>query len=142
MSADDELIAALAKVEIFSSLPAKSLKLVANAVRAERIAAGATILEEDASGSIGRMYVVFEGTARAEIGGKSVGEFGPGDHFGEMSLLDGGPRAATVVAATDLRVGSLASFNFRALLQEEPAIAISVIAELSRRLRDARRAQG
>lgn len=139
MPSENELIDALAKVEIFAGLPRKSLKLVANAVREERIAAGTTILAEDVSGSMGRMYVVFEGTARAEIGGKPVGDFGPGDHFGEMSLLDGGPRAATVVAVTDLVAGSLASFNFRSLLHEEPDIAISVIAELSRRLREARR---
>jgi CRP-like cAMP-binding protein len=71
------------------------------------------------------------------VHGETVATFGPGDSFGEMSVLDGQPRSAAVVATTELETLGLSSWNMRALLREEPEIAMSVITELVARLRAA-----
>jgi CRP-like cAMP-binding protein len=67
---------------------------------------------------------------------------GPGDYFGEMSLLDGGPRSATVVADTPLRLLVIKRRNFATLLREAPELTQSILATLSRRLRQAEEALG
>ena len=65
------------------------------------------------------------------------GATGTGDFFGEISLLDRGPRTATVVAETPVRTLSLSSRNFRAALKEHPSMAIKMLEELARRVRGA-----
>jgi len=60
----------------------------------------------------------------------------PGEFFGEMSLLDGEPRSATVKAETDLRVLVISRANFWQLLREVPELTQKMLVNLSRRLRD------
>jgi CRP-like cAMP-binding protein len=81
------------------------------------------------------MYLVLEGTALASIGGAELATYGPGDYFGEMSVLDGSPRSATVTAASALRTMGLTSWSMRALIKEHPEIAQHVIEVLVARLR-------
>jgi CRP/FNR family cyclic AMP-dependent transcriptional regulator len=129
----------LGTIDLFAGLPEKALRRIAKQVKEVQFANGATILEEDTGGTLGRMYMVVDGTARAEVNGMEVGTYGPGDHFGEMSLLDGGPRSATVVATSDISLAGLASWNLRPILMEEPSIAIHLIEVLASRLRAANR---
>ena len=102
MKTETDWVAVLGGIELFAGLPEKALRRIARQVKEMRFAGGSVILEEDSEGGLGRMYVVLEGSARAEVDGTPVGEYGPGDHFGEMSLLDGGPRSATVTAISDV----------------------------------------
>jgi len=139
VKSDDEWASVIGKLEMFQGLPKKSLTMISRSMKEHTYPSGATVLEEDTDGNTGRMYVVVEGTARAEIDGRSVADFGAGDHFGEMSLLDGGPRSATVVATSDLVLASLASWNFRPILLEEPSIAVHLIEVLAKRLRASNR---
>lgn len=60
----------------------------------------AGVLAEDTGGSMGRMYIVLAGTARAEVDGHTVADYTAGDHFGEISLLAGGPGSATVTTTS------------------------------------------
>jgi CRP-like cAMP-binding protein len=65
-----------------------------------------------------------------------------GDHFGELALLDRGPRSATVVAARDCRLYVLHEASFAAVLNEVPALAQKLLAALARRLRASERERG
>jgi CRP/FNR family transcriptional regulator, cyclic AMP receptor protein len=69
--------------------------------------------------------------------GKGSAVLGPGSFFGEMSLLDQGPRSATVRAETDMRLLVLGSREFSSLVQEVPIVAVRMMRGLAERLRDA-----
>lgn len=71
--------------------------------------------------------------------GRTRSELGPGDYFGEMSLLDGGPRSATVRASEPLTTLSIAEWNFRPLLKSHPTIAYKMLVMMCRRLRSVER---
>ena len=79
-------------------------------------------------------YVILDGQVRVEAPGRTI-ELGAGDFFGEMALIDGEPRSATVVAAADLFVMMIPRTKFLKLLEAEPKIALAILATLSRRLR-------
>jgi CRP-like cAMP-binding protein len=83
------------------------------------------------------MFIVLDGTADADVDGNVVASYGPGDYFGEMSVLDGGPRSATVTATSALTLAGLAAFNLRGVVVDEPSIAMHLIEVLTRRLRAA-----
>lgn len=139
MKSDDEWANVIGKLEMFQGLPKKSLTMISRSMKEQSFRSGATVLEEGTEGNMGRMYIVLSGSAQAEVEGRKVADYGPGDHFGEMSLLDGGPRSATVTATSELTVASLASWNFRPILLEEPSIAVHLIEVLARRLRESNR---
>lgn len=80
-------------------------------------------------------FVIADGTARVTIGGKKVGEVGPGECVGEMALLDGGPRSATVTAESPMNVYALPVSEFRSLLRASPAILGKIATSLAQRLR-------
>ena len=135
MKADDEVVAALRRIGLFRELDDATLASIAQQTKTSNFAAGASVIDADSSGRFGRLYSVVSGTAEARLDGEVIATFGPGDSFGEMSVLDGEPRSADVVATTDLHTLGLSSWNMRALLREEPDIAMSVISALVRRLR-------
>jgi CRP/FNR family cyclic AMP-dependent transcriptional regulator len=80
-------------------------------------------------------HLILSGRARVTVGGRSRATLGPGDFFGELSLIDRGPRTATVVATTPLRTFTLASWDFLPLLERSPSIARKLLIEMCRRLR-------
>lgn len=86
------------------------------------------------------LFVIVEGQAVVSRGGKKLATLVPGDFFGEISLLDGGPRTATVAADTPLSVVRLYRGPFYELLRAEPAIGIRVLSELAERIRRVDRA--
>ena len=97
---------------------------------------GATIIEE---GTIGEdFHLLLEGQASVSVGGRQVARAKPGDYFGEMALIDGGVRSATVVADTHVGTLRLASKDFLSLVEDDPRIARRLLVELCRRLRVAR----
>lgn len=127
----------LAGVPLFADLSAKELRHLAAIAKLNHYAAGDLLIEEDTPGA--RFFVVQSGTARVVRNGRTVARCGPGDYFGELAVLDGGPRTASVVATTPLEVWSIAGFHFRALLTEHPKIAAKLLTSLAARLRDAER---
>jgi CRP-like cAMP-binding protein len=99
--------------------------------------AGRVIVKRDDPGRA--FYVIVEGTAKV-VKGKIVtargeADLGPGDFFGELALLDGDRRAATVVAATPMRAIRIERTAFRRLLREEPDMALKVLEGMARRTR-------
>ena len=136
MKADAALVESLRGVSLFGGLPDKCLVQIASEMRPHDFVAGEVVFGKDDSAGFGRMYLVLEGTAVASIGGAELATYGPGDYFGEMSVLDGSPRSATVTAATALRTMGLTSWSMRSLIKEHPEIAQHVIEILVARLRE------
>ena len=89
-------------------------------------------------GELGHEFVVIlDGVASVFVDDTRVATLGTGDHFGEMSLLDNGPRTATVLAETPMRIAVVSRANFPALLVDAPSLARSVLSSLARRVRAA-----
>ena len=86
-------------------------------------------------------FVITEGRAKATMRGKRSASLGPGSFFGEMSLLDGGPRSATVTAETDMRLLVLSSRDFSALVDDVPQVGRRIMKGLAERLRESERPQ-
>lgn len=123
------------KVSLFEGLDKRTLARILQQTNIYRFATGDSVIDEDASGRFGRLYMVVSGTAEVRVHDSAVASFGPGDHFGEMSVLDGSPRSASIVATSDLETLGLSAWNMRSLLREEPDIALHVIETLVARLR-------
>ena len=129
-----EVVRALAGSELFAGLPEKELRRIAGSGKEISFAAGEELATT--GDAAGRYYLVLEGQAEVAVNESRRVSLGPGAGIGEVALLDGGSRSATVVASTPLRTFSLAAWNFKPLL-ERPPIAEAVIALLVRRLRAA-----
>jgi CRP-like cAMP-binding protein len=88
-------------------------------------------------GEIGTgFFVVIEGAARVVRDGRLIATIGPGDFFGELSVLDGRPRTAQVIAQGPTTCLALASWDFEAVILAEPKVALAILRELAGRLRD------
>jgi len=133
--ATKDVLERLAQVPLFSGCSKKELQTVAKAVRVIEHAAGSVIAAEGDPGA--GLFIIDTGEADVTIGGKKVNHLGPGQFFGEMALLDGGPRTATVTATSDIRLFALTEWVFRGLLTEHPSIAIRAMESMASLLRQA-----
>jgi CRP/FNR family transcriptional regulator, cyclic AMP receptor protein len=126
----------LAQVPLFSHLSRRQLKRLADSATEERYMEGARIVRQGEEGD--SFFIIVEGQARvANRSGKTVNELLPGDFFGEISLLDGGVRTATVVSETPMRMLVLKRNAFRRIVSEDSAVAVKLLeyaAALLRRL--------
>jgi CRP/FNR family cyclic AMP-dependent transcriptional regulator len=125
----------LAKVPLFARLKPRELERLAKRMSERRWSEGDVVITEG-KGGIG-FWVIEDGNATVSVRGKSVGTLGPGDHFGEIALLDDGPRSATVTAATDLRCQGIVAWEFGPFVQENPEVAWPMLQTLATRVRDA-----
>ena len=93
-------------------------------------------------GEIGTgFFVIVDGRVRVVRDGEIIATLGPGDFFGELSILDGRPRVAQVVADGPTACLALASWDFEAVLLAEPRLSLSILRGLAARLRDLTEAQ-
>jgi CRP/FNR family transcriptional regulator, cyclic AMP receptor protein len=129
----EDVTARIRSVPLFSSFGDKDLERVAAIAKTVEFPAGKEIARQGESG-VG-FHMITQGDAEVEVDGAVRAALGPGAYFGEMSLLDGGPRSATVRALTPLRTVSLTSWDFNALLDQHPELSKKLLIELSRRLR-------
>jgi CRP-like cAMP-binding protein len=124
----------LASVSLFSACSKKELQAVARASDQVDLAAGRALCEQ---GSIGReAFVILEGKAEVKRNGRKVATLGPGDTFGELALLDHGPRTATVTAVTPLKVLVIGAREFAGILDEVPPIAHKLLKSLAGMVRE------
>jgi CRP-like cAMP-binding protein len=128
------VIEMLQQVPLFSACNKTELETIANLGTPLEFSDGATLTEQGKPGS--EFFLVIDGKARCEIDGEKVAEFGPGDFFGEMALLDHGPRHATVTADGPAEILVLDSSEFSGLLDSSPSIARKLLAALAQRNRD------
>jgi CRP-like cAMP-binding protein len=80
-------------------------------------------------------FLVARGSVRVVRDGQAIARLGPGDFFGELSVLDGQPRVAQVIADEPTVCLALASWDFEAVVQEQPAVALAILRGLAGRLR-------
>jgi CRP/FNR family transcriptional regulator, cyclic AMP receptor protein len=125
---------ALSHAPLFAEIPKRHLRSIARVTRVSSHPAGRSIVQEGTEGSA--LYVLLEGDAKVVRKGRTVARLGPGDFFGEISLIDGGPRTASVVAETPLRSLKLEGQDFRRVVGAEPQLAMRVMQALAARLRD------
>lgn len=129
----DSKIKALSTVGLFSGCSKKELRSVAGLCTPLSVPEGFVLTTEGTAGR--ECFVIADGTAVVTIGGRKVGEVGPGECVGEMALLDGGPRSATVTAQSPMNVYVLSVSEFRSLLGVSPTILRKIAASLAQRLR-------
>jgi CRP/FNR family transcriptional regulator, cyclic AMP receptor protein len=133
-----DVVEQLSKVPLFSGCSRKDLQTIARVVRDIDHPAGTVIAREGDPG-VG-LFVITEGMTDVTIGGRRRARLGPGDFFGEISLLDGGPRTATVTSTSDVKLLGLTEWTFRGLMMEHPSIAVKTLQAMAGRLRNATKA--
>jgi CRP-like cAMP-binding protein len=126
----------LGSAGLFEGLSKKELNQIHRQAREGEFNAGDTIVNEGETG-VG-FHLILSGKAKVLDGKRTVAQLGPGDYFGELSLIDRGPRTATVIAQTNLKTLSLVSWEFLPMLDRNPTIARKLLVEMCRRLREER----
>jgi CRP/FNR family transcriptional regulator, cyclic AMP receptor protein len=124
----------LREVSLFSELDDETLtKIIAHGREVDWRAGQTVIKEEDRKGEV--FHLILSGTADVSSHGTPVAKAGPGEYFGELSLLDGKPRSAQVEAETDLTTFSLASWHFERLMDEQEGLRHQMIVALCDKIR-------
>jgi CRP-like cAMP-binding protein len=123
----------LRRVPLLAGLDRKELELLAKLAKEQRYEPGATIVKSGASGH--GLYIIKEGNVSVVRDGQKVASMGPGQFFGEISVLDGGPRTADVKADTDTVCLTLISWEIKPLLMDNAAISYKMLLEMVKRLR-------
>ncbi len=131
----DEKIRHLRKIPIFQGCSRKQLVAVARIADITDVPAGKALTLAGEPGN--EFSIILDGTARVGVWGRKRVRLGPGDFFGEMSLLDGEPCSATVVAETPLQLLVIPRRAFWAVLSKVPALTRQILIALSRRVRQA-----
>jgi CRP-like cAMP-binding protein len=125
----------LQTVPILAECTGRQLREVARIAEVVELPAGAVLARTGDPGE--DFFFIVDGSAEVAVpDGKRV-HLAPGEFFGEMSLLDDGPRTATVVAGTAIRLLVIKRRHFATLLREVPALALKICSTLARRLREA-----
>jgi CRP/FNR family cyclic AMP-dependent transcriptional regulator len=123
----------LRKVDLFASLSNRDLERLAHSFKQSDFQEGSVIATEGQRG-VG-FFVIAEGTVDYSHQGERIGSGGPGNYFGEVALIDDGPRSATVTAVTDVTAYGLTSWEFRPLVEESAGIAWELLQMMAKRLR-------
>ena len=124
----------LAQMPLFSQCSKRELGQVAALTVPAEIKNGAVLTRQGQSGDLA--YVIAQGRAEVDRNGRTLAMLGPGDVVGELSLIDGEPRSATVRARTDLSVLEIDGRDLRRLLKRAPSVVRKLLEALSQRLRD------
>src|SRR5215212_10517875 len=124
----------LRDVPLFADLSSRDLRRLADSMQELSFASGRQVVTEG-KGGVG-FFVILDGTARVSQGGEDRGTLGPGDYFGEMALIDGDDRMASVHAESDLRCAAMTPWTFRPFVRDHPDIAWALLTALVKRLRE------
>ena len=128
-----EKVDVLKKVPLLSGLSRRDLDLIARVADEVKVEKGRVLTRQ---GGLGMEFLLLlEGSARVERDGKVIARLGPGDFFGEMSLIDGKPRSATVIADSPSALLAVQARSFRTLLDTVPGLQKKVLIALCGRLR-------
>ena len=124
----------LSRIPLFAACSKKELERIGSVTDEVEVAEGRVLVEQDAVGH--EAFVIIEGRAEVRRGDQVLAQLEPGDHFGEMAILDGGPRTASVVATTPLRVLVLGQREFSALVDDVPGLSHKLLRALATRVRE------
>jgi CRP/FNR family transcriptional regulator, cyclic AMP receptor protein len=134
MAGRDSYLDHLGSVPLFAACSRKELQKIARASDEIHVPSGKVLVEQ---GDVGReCFVIVDGTVTVKRNGRKVATLGPGAYFGELSLLDKGPRTATVEAESPLTVLVLGPREFSGVLDDVPGLAHKLMASLASRVRE------
>lgn len=132
---DEQKLDLLRRVELFVDLPRESLAMLADAAVEVDFPEGHYIVQQGMVGS--GLLVIVSGSVKVVRGGDVLATFGPGDFFGELSVLDQSPRSASVIANEPTTCLGIASWDLLRLLEEQPKLALALLRAVATRLRAA-----
>jgi CRP-like cAMP-binding protein len=122
----------LGELPLFASVSKRQLNKVAELAKVSRHPAGTVVIQQGDEGD--SFHLILSGRARV-LGKPRARILRTGDYFGEMALLDGAPRSATIMADSELQTMRIPRKAFLRLLQREPAITVAMLGELAGRVR-------
>jgi CRP-like cAMP-binding protein len=129
----DPKVDRLSRVPLFSRISKRDLEFVSSRVDEVSLKPGQTLIREGQPTEA--FYILETGYVQVTRGGKPAARLGPGDFFGEMGMLDGGPATATVVTDGPVEALVLSHVQFRDAIKGNDSLALQVIAAMARRLR-------
>src|SRR5919197_5335518 len=128
------MVDSLRQVPLFRDLSNRDLKRLAGSMSEKSFAPGQVVVSEG-QGGVG-FFVILDGHAKVSRAGEDRGRLGAGDYFGEMALIDGDDRAASVTAEGELRCAAMTMWNFRPFVREHPDVAWGLLTALVKRVRE------
>jgi CRP/FNR family transcriptional regulator, cyclic AMP receptor protein len=123
----------LKKVPLFAGLDDRELEQIAATMRERRFSEGDKVTEEGAGGA--GFFIVEDGTADVTVEGQPRGSIGPSDYFGEIALLTGSDRTATITATSDMLCWGMTPWDFRPLVESNSTIAWKLLTAMADKLR-------
>jgi CRP-like cAMP-binding protein len=132
-SGNSYLVDVLRRLPLFSGCRGSELTKIERLVTELLVGQGDVLALQGEPGL--EFFVVVSGVAKAYRGVTPIGDLGPGSFFGEVALLDGGTRTATIVAETDMRVLVISRSEFRTLQSVAPQVTRKIAAEIGARMR-------
>lgn len=136
---NEVVITMLEKNPLWAGLDRKDLKAIVKVATERKFETGDIVLGKG-EGGVG-FYLIKDGSVEIKTDGNILAKLGPGQFFGEMAILDNQPRSAEVVAAEPSRCLIVSEWSFKALISENPKIALNMLQEFARRLREANKSQ-
>ena len=123
----------LSETQLFAGVDADGLRRIADRITDLDVPAERVIARQ---GEIGTgFFIIASGSVRVVRDGQTLAVLGPGEFFGELSVIDGKPRNAQVVSAEPTTCLALATWDFEAIVREQPTVALAILRELAGRLR-------
>jgi CRP/FNR family cyclic AMP-dependent transcriptional regulator len=136
--AHEQLPQMLSKIDLLAGVPVRVIEDLIEAGSIFTIRPGGTVVEQGSTSA--GLQVILEGTANVEVGGASRAPMGPGNYFGEISVIDGAGRSATITAGDDgLKTFTISPLNFMQLVDRHPPLARALLKELCARVRSLER---
>jgi CRP-like cAMP-binding protein len=129
----DDRVDRLEEVALLDGCSRRQLRAIARISDVIEVPAGTVLAKRGAPGD--EFFLILDGSAHVDVSPRKRSRLEPGQYFGEMSLLDGGPRSASVIAETPLRLLVIKRRDFTTLLREAPELTQNILATLSRRVR-------
>ena len=130
-------LAVLERVRLLEGLSKRQLKRVYDAAKEVRYMEGASVVKQNQPGDI--FYLILGGQAKVTRGGRTINRLLPGDYFGEISLLDGGKRSASVVSETPMVMLEVTQRAFQRLIRDDLTVAMKLMESMAKRLRSIER---
>lgn len=125
--------AELAKTDLFRGVHKRALRRLAEGAVILEHPAGSAILDEGDKGV--SLHLILDGTAEVSLHGRHRADIGPGDYFGEIAVLDGKPRTATVTAKSDVTALAIGIWHLQPIFLTEPSVMTAMVQVLCARLR-------
>jgi CRP/FNR family cyclic AMP-dependent transcriptional regulator len=128
-------VEALQRVPLFAELDRAEVGQIARLFKQRRFSEGETVIREESGGAA--FFLIDSGRATVSLGGVELATLQEGDYFGEIALIDGGPRSATITALSELVCFGLTYWDFRPLVQANGLIGWALLQSMSKELRTA-----